>query len=125
MNKYFLLIFMLGAFVFAGLLAHQIQGGLIFSGNEKMIVKKDSILRKILLTKKNRDYPLKIYKVIPLVITSILFLVVVLLYMLHIVFFASPVGIAIGSFLESKTAIWLGLIWLLSVGIYIGIINAI
>ena len=124
MSKYMLLYMMLGILLLTWSFASQIQGGLRFSGNKKLIVKKTSIVRKFLLRKKNRDYPLEIYKVIPWAITFVLFCIVIALYALHAILYTFPIGMAIGAILESNFAMIFGLIWYLLVGVYIGVINA-
>lgn len=103
----------------------QSQGGLRFSGNEKMIVHRNSIFRKILLKKENRDYPLKIYKVIPWAVNFVLFLIVILIYAIYAMFYQSPIGVIVKVFLESTTAQIVGCIWCLLNFLYIGIMNAI
>lgn len=125
MSKYMLLYMMLGILLLTWSFATQIQGGLRFSGNKKLIVKENSIVRKFLLRKKNRDYPLEIYKVIPWAITFVLFCVVVVIYVLYAALYMSPIGMAIGTFLESKFVLIFSVIWYLLVGLYIGVINAI
>lgn len=122
--KYYLLWMTLGMLIITWSFASQIQGGNRFVGNKKLIVKDNSIVRKFLLRKKNRDYPLEIYKVIPWAITFVLFCVLVLLFILHILLYNLPIGVAIGAFLESKFVLTFSVIWYLLIGIYIGIINA-
>lgn len=122
--KYYLLWMTLGMLIITWSFASQIQGGNRFVGNKKLIVKDNSIVRKFLLRKKNRDYPLEIYKVIPWAITFVLFCVLVLLFILHILLYNLPIGVAIGAFLESKFVIAFSVVWYLLIGIYIGVINA-
>lgn len=124
MKKYVLLCIMLCVLVITWSFASQIQGGNRFVGNKKLIVKENSIVRKFLLRKKNRDYPLEIYKVIPWAITFVLFCVAVLLYVVYAILYTSPVGMAIGAFLESKVVLTFSVVLYLLIGIYIGVINA-
>lgn len=125
MDRYYLLLMVFAALVFSRIFATQIQGGLRFSGNENLIVKKNSIFRKVLLRKRNRDYPLEVYKVIPFAISVILFGLVLLLYIVYIILYTFPIGIAIGTFLNSIWSGLMGFVWTILVMIYIGIINAI
>ena len=122
--KYYLLWMTLGMLIITWSFASQIQGGNRFVGNKKLIVKDNAIVRKFLLRKKNRDYPLEIYKVIPWAITFVLFCVLVLLLILHILLYNLPIGVAIGAFLESKFVITFSVALYLLIGIYIGVINA-
>ena len=124
MKKYVLLCVMLCVLVITWSFASQIQGGNRFVGNKKLIVKDNSIVRRFLLRKKNRDYPLVIYKVIPWALTFVLFCVLVLLLILHILLYNLPIGVAIGAFLESNFVIVFSVVWYLLIGIYIGVINA-
>ena len=124
MKKYVLLCIMLCVLVITWSFASQIQGGNRFVGNKKLIVKENSIVRKFLLRKKNRDYPLEIYKVIPWAITFVLFCVAVLLYVVYAILYTSPVGMAISAFLESKVVLTFSVVLYLLIGIYIGVINA-
>ena len=119
-----LLYMMLGILLLTWSFATQIQGGLRFSGNKKLIVKENSIVRKFLLRKKNRDYPLEIYKVIPWAITFVLFCIVIILYALYVILYTFPIGVILGTFFENKYVLIFCLIWYLLVGLYIGVINA-
>ena len=74
MSKYYLLLVVILTLLLTRIFATQIQGGLRFSGNEKLVVRRNSIFRKLLLKKDNQDYPLKIYKVIPWAINLVLFI---------------------------------------------------
>lgn len=125
MGKYLLLMTMLGMLLVTWSFATQIQGGLRFSGNKKLIVKDNSIVRKFLLRKKNRNYPLEIYKVIPWAITFALFCVIALLCVLFVMLYTFPVGRAIGALLENKYVLLSGLVYCLLVSLYIGVINVI
>ena len=100
--KYYLLIIVFITLLLTWVFVYQTHGGLRFSGNTRLEVSENSIFRKILLRKKNRKLPLKIYKVIPWAINLILFFMVILLYLFHIILYTFPVGIAIGIFLESS-----------------------
>ena len=124
MSKYYLLLIVILTLLLTRIFATQIQGGLRFSGNEKLILKDDSIFRKILLKKNNRDYPLKIYKVAPFVINLVLICIVLLLYVLYWSFNSYQIGIAIGGFLESGFAHIFSIIWFLLTALYIGTIQA-
>ena len=124
MSKYYLLLVVILTLLLTRIFATQIQGGLRFSGNEKLIVKDNSIFRKILLRKNNRDYPLKIYKVVPFAINLVLIYIVLLLYVLYWCFNSYQIGIAIGGLLESVFAHMFSIIWFLLTGLYIGIIQA-
>ena len=84
-----------------------------------------SIFRKVLLKKKNRDDPLEIFKVVPFAVNLILFSLVLLLYAIYAIFYTFPIGIEIGNFLNSIESGFLGAIWFIILGIYVGIINAI
>ena len=125
MSKYYLLLIVILTLLLTRIFATQIQGGLRFSGNEKLIVKDNSIFRKILLRKNKRDYPLKIYKVAPFVINLVLICIVLLLYVLYWCFNSYQIGIAIGGFLESGFAHIFSIIWFLLTALYIGTIQAI
>lgn len=124
MERYILLYMMLGILLLARVFATQIQGGLRFSGNKKLNVKENSIFRKLLLRKKDHDYPLKTYKILPWVINLVLFCIVLLVYISYAILYTSPIGLAIGCFLESKFVLLFCTIWFLLVTLYIGIINA-
>ena len=124
MSKYYLLIILFTTLLITWTFAYQTQGGLRFSGNTKLTVSENSIFRKILLRKKNKDFPLKIYKVIPWAINIVLFCLILLLYALYAIFYMFPIGIAIGAFLESTFVYAFEAIWFLLVGLYIGIIQA-
>lgn len=125
MAKFHLLLFISVTLLVTWAYSIQSQGGLRFSGNEKMIVHRNSIFRKILLKKENRDYPLKIYKVIPWAVNFVLFLIVILIYAIYAMFYQSPIGVIVKVFLESTTAQIVGCIWCLLNFLYIGIMNAI
>ncbi len=125
MNRYGLIVMAFLNLIMSRVFATQLQGGLRFSGNEKLIVKKNSIFRKFLLKKKNRDDPLKIFKVVPFAVNLILFSLVLLLYAIYAIFYTFPIGIEIGNFLNSIWSGFLGAIWFIILGIYVGIINAI
>lgn len=124
MPKYLLLLFVSVTFLVTWVFSTQSQGGLRFSGNEKMIVHHNSIFRKLLLKKENQDYPLKTYKVIPWAVNFIVCLVVILIYAIYVIFYQSPTGLMIKGFLESTTVQIISLIWCLLNFLYIGIINA-
>ena len=124
MTKYLLLLIVLVTLMVTWVFSTQSQGGLRFSGNEKMIVHHNSIFRKILLKKDNQDYPLKIYKVIPLAINFVAFIIVMLIYAIYAIFYQSPIGLLIKDCLESATVQFISLIWFFSNSLYIGIINA-
>ena len=124
MTKYSLLLITLVTLVTTWVFSTQSQGGLRFSGNEKMIVHHNSIFRKILLKKENQDYPLKIYKVIPWAVNFVLFLIVILIYAIYAIFYQNPIGLTIRSFLESPTVQIISSMWCLMNFIYVGIINA-
>lgn len=124
MSKYILLFVILMTLIISRVFSTQSQGGLRFSGNEKLVVSENSIFRKILLTKENRDYPLKVYKVIPWAINFGLCCVILVIYILYAIFYASPIGIAIGVFLDNNIVQLCSIIWSLLVLVYIGIINA-
>ena len=123
MSKYYLLLVVILTLLLTRIFATQIQGGLRFSGNEKLILKDDSIFRKILLKRNNRDYPLKIYKVAPFVINLVLICIVLLLYVLYWCFNSYQIGVAIGGLLESGFAHMFSIIWFLLTALYIGIIQ--
>lgn len=124
MTKYLLLLIILVTLMVTWVFSTQSQGGLRFSGNEKMIVHHNSIFRKILLKKDNQDYPLKIYKVIPWAVNFVAFIIVMLIYAIYAIFYQSPVGLLIKDCLESATVQIISLIWFLLNSLYIGIINA-
>lgn len=124
MTKYFLLLIVLATLMVTWVFASQSQGGSRFSENEKMLVHPNSILRKFLLKKENRNYPLRIYKVIPWVINIVLFLAVVLTYVAYAIFHQNPIGLMISGFLESATVQIFSSIWCLLNFFYIGIVNA-
>ena len=124
MSKYYLLLVVILTLLLTRIFATQIQGGLRFSGNEKLNLKDDSIFRKILLKRNNRDYPLKIYKVAPFVINLVLICIVLLLYVLYWCFNSYQIGVAIGGLLESGFAHMFSIIWFLLTALYIGIIQA-
>ena len=124
MSKYYLLLIVILTLLLTRIFATQIQGGLRFSGNEKLNLKDDSIFRKILLKRNNRDYPLKIYKVAPFVINLVLICIVLLLYVLYWCFNSYQIGVAIGGLLESGFAHMFSIIWFLLTALYIGIIQA-
>ena len=124
MSKYYLLLVVILTLLLTRIFATQIQGGLRFSGNEKLILKDDSILMKILLKRNNRDYPLKIYKVAPFVVNLVLICIVLLLYVLYWCFNSYQIGVAIGGLLESGFAHMFSIIWFLLTALYIGIIQA-
>ena len=124
MTKYLLLLIVLVTLMVTWVFSTQSQGGLRFSGNEKMIVHHNSIFRKILLKKDNQDYPLKIYKVIPWAVNFVAFIIVMLIYAIYAIFYQSPIGLLIKDCLESATVQFISLIWFLSNSLYIGIINA-
>ena len=123
MSKYYLLIIVFLTLGITRVFATQTQGGLRFSGNEKLIVKEKSLLRKILLRQKNRDYPLKIYKVIPFAINIVLSCIVLLLYVLYWCFNTYQIGFVISILLESVFIYAFCIIWFLLIGLYIGIIQ--
>ena len=125
MNRYGLIVMAFLNLIMSRVFATQLQGGLRFSGNKKLIVKKNSIFRKFLLKKKNRDDPLEIFKVVPFAVNLILFSLVLLLYAIYAIFYTFPIGIEIGNFLNSIESGFLGAIWFIILGIYVGIINAI
>jgi len=125
MSKYYLLFVVILTLLLTRIFATQTQGGLRFSGNEKLIVKDNSIFRKILLRRNNRDYPLKIYMVAPFAINLLLICVVLLLYVLYWCFNSYQIGVAICGLLESGFAHMFSIIWFLLTGLYIGIIQAI
>ena len=125
MEKYVLLYANLCMLLLTWSFAYQPNGGLRLSGNKKLIVKDNSIFRKVLLRKKNRDYPLEIYKVIPWAVTFVLFCVVLLIYIFYIALYSFPVGMAIGNFLEGTIVKIFCIIWFLLIALYIGVINAI
>ena len=125
MNRYGLIVMAFLNLIMSRVFATQLQGGLRFFGNEKLIVKKNSIFRKFLLKKKNRDDPLEIFKVVPFAVNLILFSLVLLLYAIYAIFYTFPIGIEIGNFLNSIESGFLGAIWFIILGIYVGIINAI
>ena len=91
----------------------------------RKIVKENSILRKILLRKKNRNDPLEIYKVVPFVINFVLFFVVLLVYLSYAILYTLPIGVAIGNFLESIVCQFITLGWWLLVILYICFISVI
>lgn len=124
MSRYYLLITLFATLLISWSFSTQIQGGLKFSGNKKLIVSENSFFRKILLKQENRDYPLKIYKIIPLAINLVLCCVILLIYILYAVLYMFPIGAMIGSFLESDFSLFLCIIWYMLLGLYIGIINA-
>ena len=124
MTKYLLLLIILVTLMVTWVFSTQSQGGLRFSGNEKMIVHHNSIFRKILLKKDNQDYPLKIYKVIPWAVNFVAFIIVMLIYAIYAIFYQSPVGLLIKDCLERATVQIISLIWFLLNSLYIGIINA-
>ena len=124
MTKYLLLLIVLVTLMVTWVFSTQSQGGLRFSGNEKMIVHHNSIFRKILLKKDNQDYPLKIYKVIPWAVNFVAFIIVMLIYAIYAMFYQSPIGLLIKDCLESATVQFISLIWFFSNSLYIGIINA-
>ena len=124
MSKYYLLLVVILTLLLTRIFATQIQGGLRFSGNEKLTLKDDSIFRKILLKRNNRDYPLKIYKVAPFMINLVLICIVLLLYVLYWCFNSYQIGVAIGGLLESGFAHMFSIIWFLLTALYIGIIQA-
>ena len=124
MSKYYLLFVVILTLLLTRIFATQIQGGLRFSGNKKLIVRDNSIFRKILLRRNNRDYPLKIYKVAPFVINLVLICIVLWLYVLYWCFNSYQIGIAIGELLESGFAHMFSIIWFLLTSFYIGIIQA-
>ena len=124
MNRYYLLIMLFSTLLLSWNFSTQIQGGLRFSENEKLIVSENSFFRKILLKKEKRDYPLKIYKIIPLAINLGLCCVILLIHILYAVLYMFPIGTMIGALLESNFSLFLGVIWYLLLGLYIGIINA-
>lgn len=124
MSKYFLLLITLATLLTTWIFSTQSQGGLRFSGNEKLIVNENSILRKVLLKKDNRDYPLKIYKVIPWAMNFVLFFIIILIYAIYAIFYLNPIGLMIGTFLENTIVQIFSVIWCLLNFLYIGIINA-
>ena len=124
MAKYLLLLLISVTLLVTWAFSTQSQGGLRFSGNEKMIVHHNSIFRKILLKKENQDYPLKIYKVIPWAVNFVMFLIVILIYTIHAIFYQSPIGLIINGFLESTAVQIVSTIWCLLNFLYIGTINA-
>ena len=124
MSKYYLLFVVILTLLLTRIFATQIQGGLRFSGNKKLIVRDNSIFRRILLRRNNRDYPLKIYKVAPFAINLALICIVLLLYVLYWCFNSYQIGIAIGGLLESGFVHMFSIIWFLLTGLYIGIIQA-
>lgn len=125
MEKYCLLIVVFATLLITGVFASQSKGGVRFSGNAKLLLRENSVFRKILLWGGDKSFPLTIYKVIPFAVNMVLCCLAVLLYILYALFHAQPIGLAIGSFLESSFSCFLALIWYLLVGVYIGIINAI
>lgn len=124
MEKYYLLIVVFATLLITGVFASQSKGGLRFSGNAKLLLRENSIFRKILLWGKDKSLPLTIYKVIPFAVNMVLCLLVVLLYILYAIFHVYPFGLAIGTFLEGVFARAFVVIWYLLVGVYIGVINA-
>ncbi len=90
---------------------------------EKLNVNDKSILKKLLLRRDNQDYSLKIYKVIPWAICLGLCCIVLLIYILYAVFYATPFGNVIGLILENRIVQMSSVVWSLIVFIYIGIIN--
>ncbi len=124
MTKYLLLLIILVTLMVTWVFSTQSQGGLRFSGNEKMIVHRDSFFRKLLLKKDNQDYPLKIYKVIPWLINYVAFIIVTLIYAIYGIFYQSPIGLLIKDCLESTAVQIIALTWFLLNFLYIGIINA-
>ena len=124
MSKYYLLFVVILTLLLTRIFATQIQGGLCFSENKKLVVRDNSIFRKILLRRNNRDYPLKIYKVVPFAINLVLICIVLLLYVLYWCFNSYQIGITIGGLLESGFAHLFSIIWFLLTGLYIGIIQA-
>ena len=101
---------------------YDLKGGLRFS---ELIVKKESVLRKFLLRKNNRDYPLEIVKVIPWVINVIAFCIVLLIYAVYGVLCLLSKGQMLGAILESPIATLIGMVWYVLLMLYIGFINAV
>lgn len=124
MAKYLLLVYISVTLLQTWVFSTQSQGGLRFSGNEKLIVHHNSVFRKILLKKENQDYPLEIYKVIPWAVNFVLFLIVILIYVIYAIFYQSPIGVIVKGFLESTPVLGVSLIWCLLNLLYMGIINA-
>ncbi|MBE6697037.1 MAG: hypothetical protein E7581_00785 [Ruminococcaceae bacterium] len=124
MTRYLLLLIVTVTLVVTWVFATQSQGGLRFAENEKLVVRSNSILRKLLLKKDNQDFPLRIYKVIPWVINMVLFFSVLLAYTVYAILYHNPTGLMIKSFLESASVQIFSLAWCLLNFLYIGIINA-
>ena len=123
MSKYYLLIIVLATLIITWAFALQSQGGRWLSQFEKLNVNDKSILKKLLLRRDNQDYSLKIYKVIPWAICLGLCCIVLLIYILYAVFYATPFGNVIGLILENRIVQMSSVVWSLIVFIYIGIIN--
>lgn len=124
MDKYYLLFVVILTLLLTRIFATQVQGGLCFSENKRLVVRDNSILRKILLKRNNRDYPLKIYKVAPFAINLVLICIVLFFYALYWFFNSYQLGITIGVLLESRFVHLFSIIWFLLTGLYMGIIQS-
>lgn len=122
MFKLYSFIIMLFSLFMSWIYVYDLKGGMRFSG---LIVKKESVLRKFLLRKNNRDYPLEIVKVIPWVINVIAFCIVLLIYAAYGVLCLLSKGQMLGAILESPIATLIGAVWYVLLMLYIGFINAV
>ena len=123
MEKYYLLCFMVWTFIFSYICVYDFRGGRIFE--DKCFLKEKSLFRKILLTKKNRDYPLEVFRVVPWAINAVLFMIVLIIYILYFSLYTFPIGILIGKFLQGDFAQYFGLIWMILTGLYFATIRVI
>lgn len=122
MKTYYLLFEIFATLLMSWVYVYDLKGGMRFS---ELIVKKESVLRKFLLRKNNRDYPLEIVKVIPWVINVIAFCIVLLIYAVYGVLCLLSEGQILGAILESPIATLIGIVWYVLIMLYIGFINAV
>ena len=123
MLEYALLFFSGAALFYLWIDIYDPRGGLRYSGTSKYIVSQSSVFRKILLGKRNKDYPLKYIKVIPWAINFIFVCLVLMLYLVYWFCFKQSISIMIGAVLTSLPVLILSISWFFIVCLYIAIVH--
>ena len=132
MKRFSLLFVVLGILCITRIYATGITaGGCRFYDNPKTDLSEKSFFRKLLLLGKRKDdnkvfeKRLKTYQVAPFAISFILFCFTIVLYALYGLsfLFEFPVGVTIGSILESVIARIVVIGWYILVAIYFAILH--
>ena len=91
--------------------------------NPKQIVKENSVIRKILLKKSNKDFPLLYILVVPFFVNVILLILALIVYFIYWFSYHSPIGNMLTTILTSLPVLIFCSIWFIGWSVYIGILR--